>query len=156
MVTLELRWSKTKLYLYLAGSCAFVAGSILADLQWWERALAAVIGVVGSVALALRLQRQTQPVLVISPEGVQDSRLTPSLMPWSTIEAVQFEPKYFRGGAILVDLHAGLPTPTVNASLFTTRGHSPTAQEGRVRLPLYDLSFDSGAVRQALEATRAT
>ena len=153
---LELRWSKTRIHLYLTGGGVFlVLGIAHGDLAWWERSFFILVGIAALLVLPRRLQNISQPVLVISPEGVWDSRLTPSLVPWSVIAAASFEPKYFRGGAILIDLEPGAPTPDVHNPHFATRGQDSSAQAGQIRLTLYDLSFQPDAVREALKLRRS-
>jgi len=148
---LELRWSRKKLSLYLSCAIAFVLFGLLAASEpWWQRVLFTGLGCLATAILIRRLRAAANPVLILSPDGIQDVRLIPQMLRWSAVSCAEYEPKYARGGAIVLDLAPGIPVPEVRNPHMTTRGQDASISGRRLRLTLGDLAFSPDAVRSAL------
>ena len=100
--------------------------------------LACISGLIGLGSLP-RLSRS--PVITIDELGVSDRRLSPSLIPWSSIRAIEVEPKFPRGGALL--LYTERTPHTVFRARFSLESRRQLVEivGGHVRLPLQGLSY---------------
>ena len=148
---LTIQRSRGAVYGALVISTAIAVWSIVVTNEpMWERILLAAIGGGGALLILSRLHSILEPVLVIDPSGVRDSRLEPSFIPRSLVRAVYFEPSYFRGGALVVTVEGVPPEPRRQFLLPAINEQRATRTGREIRLPLTGFKYDRERLKSVI------
>ncbi len=148
---MTLTWSVKRAWAIVAVGCLPLAWVLFEPHEaLWQRLVACGVGIACILYGAARRRRVGEPVLTLDSSGLRDKRLTPVFLPRSAIHSISFEPSYWAGGALLIQLSESAPEVQVRDHHFSIRGRESRVRGSEVRLSLDGLAFSSVLVREAL------
>ena len=157
METLRLSASRNRALLLLAVAGWFLFEAMTdTDSERIGRIVEGLLGRAVLYAAAVAWAQSSTVLVELGPWGIRDERLEPPLLSKSAIESARFEPVYWGGGALLIELTRDAPEFQVRNAWFTFRGRDSRISGKQLRLSLDGLAFDGNQIRAALrDLTRA-